>query len=200
MKDDQIRNLLRAGRKSRSQGGVIGAHIDASGIAMPQSGDRDAPFTKLNPFVTAAESYWADVALPNAETSYIDGPIIDVTAWRTLIVYVTCDGQCSLLPQAAPDLEVDAGAVDVFLNPDRTPLLPIGVIDPALTVITVPGTTAAYASRTMYGTELRNPADTVLRVSLSFDVTMFSAFNFRAAEIDPGEVPALISLNYALSM
>lgn len=199
MKDQEIRKLLLAGRKGRN-GGSVGAHVDASGIAVAQSGDLEAPFTKLNPFVTQAETYWSRQVLPAADTAYLDGPLIDVSQWRTLIIYVICTGQLSLLPQAAPDLDVDTDAIDILIDPDQTPLVPIGVVDPALTAISVLAGTDAYASRNTYGTELRNPDDTVFRQTLSFDVTMYSAFNFRAAELNPGEEPALVSLTYALSM
>ena len=200
MKDQQIRRLLENGRRGRNQGGSVDAHRDESGIAIPRSGDAQAPFTKLSPFVTEAEQYWQEQELPDAAMSYIDGPIIDVSQWRTLIIYVVCGGQLSLIPQAAPDLDVDTDMLDAFTNPDRTPLLPIGAIDPTMTPVTVPSTSAAFASRTMYGTEIRNPADTECRLTLSFDVTMYSAFNFRAAEVEPGEGPETVSLTYALSM
>lgn len=193
MKESEITRQLHRLRDNQNKGGAVAAHLNDSGLATPMSGDEEAPFTKANPFVTQAEQYWFQVDLPDADTAYLTGPTIDVTKWRTLIIYVFSGGQLSLLPQAGPDLDND-----VLLTPDLTPVIPIGVIDPTLTPVTILGS-AQYASRNMYRTELRGPVEGIV-ATFAFDVSMYSAFNFQAAEIDPGGTPSLIFLTYSLSM
>jgi hypothetical protein len=205
--DQQIRRLLQAGHKSHGPSGIVEAHLDASGKATPRSGDDEAPFTKLNPFCTPPQDYWRNALLPLVPDPsaidlqalpYLKGPVIDVSQWRTLTIYGECLGQISLLPYAAAGLQSAEAGYDLIFAPRKTvPLTPLGVIDPALTAVAQLGE-PGLSSRTAAGTELRNAVDTSFSMTLSFDVTMFSVFQFRAGQLSSFQEQ--LTLIYSLSM
>lgn len=195
MKDSDARRILDIGREDESKP-TVGGYEDQSSLPKANTGDEDAPFAKVAPFVQKPEEYWTALVLEDVtdDGNYIDGPIIDVTRWSLLTAYIDVNdiwdegANLSLIPQSSYDVE------------DVTQFRPIGVINPVITPVAVDSET--YGSRMMYQTELRtqSPGVSDFSISLAFDVRAANGFRFRAGALGTSEGPTTITLKYTLSM
>lgn len=193
----QIRKELQALKRNEliDGDGMVIAYEDASGLPRSVPGDDESARLKTPPFLTDVARWIPATTVP--ATPYSFTPIVDVTKRRLIEVYIEYtapageSGELSLVPR-------------IRRSEDPDELYPVGAVNAAPTVVTLPAPFAAAgpagASRLFFISEYRTtviPATVVYRNTLGFDVSAFAAFQLGFAAISG--TGATLRLDYAFS-
>jgi hypothetical protein len=166
-------------------------------------GDTDAPFVKSPPFTEEPVAWLPTTPLP-ADGTYVTTPEVDVEDWRLLQVLIELFWEnANAVNTSQLSLVAEHLASSVMAPPEQWYVT--GVVDPAVTVVALPGFGDGIGSRSFAPSELRTELMSVpgffrtVRLCLQFDVANAKAFRLNLAQLIDTQTTSAVALSYQRS-